>query len=645
MRILLVSLNARYVHTNLAVRYLREEVKRENKHNRCEVRVREFTINEQLDKIAGEIYEEKPDVLGFSCYIWNITETLALIRRLRPVMPQARIFAGGPEVSFDAKGLLSGYPELDAVIIGEGEKVVPRLLEVWARGGEPWEVDNIVWRQKREGVKGEIPEGKWDLIEDSHGFIVTNPYRPVYSDLNDLPNPYEEEEDFSGRLVYVETSRGCPYNCQFCISSTFRGVRFLNPEKFRLILRRLFHCGARTIKFVDRTFNANKRHAFSILDIFREEAERFTKEGKRGSPDNRLELRAHCEMAGELLDEEWLAYLKSYPAGMIQLEIGVQSTHRPTLEIIRRPQHFDLWKEKVWQLQHLYNIPVYLDLIAGLPGEGWEEFRKSFNDVYEVRPNHLQLGFLKVLKGSGIWEKSREYGITFAPDPPYTVLETKELSHAEILKLNRIEEIMEKYYNSGKFRYSLEYILPFFRSPFDFYSSLAEYWHKNGWFKQAWKHKALFEKLWDFLQFYLEGNRDLPAGEPGYFEEKGRIAAIWREALRFDYFCLERPGEVPSYLQLCPEEKGEEAVKVGRNNSRKGDHIRCDSRWQDLIPEFRQMDKRQWARATAVEYFSFDVAGSLGLNGPPADILALVPGEGCWYLFYYGKDRKFFKYH
>jgi len=614
VKVLLVALNARYVHTNLAVRYLREVLLAQGMTG-LEVGIREFSINERVNSIAGEIYEEKPDMLGFSCYIWNISQIGSLIRSLRPVMPEARFFAGGPEVSYDPEDILCRFPELDAVVSGEAENSLPALIKAWQAGQLPTEVGGLVWRGKVTGQGAD--------------FIVTNEKGWDFPDLNQLPNPYAQAEDFKGRLVYVETSRGCPFNCEFCISSTFRGIRYLEPEKFRIILRQLLVSGAQTVKFVDRTFNANKRHAFRILDIFREEAARFLDtlaEEQKNTAEDRT-VRAHCEMAGELLDEEWLAYLQDYPQGMIQVEIGVQSTHSPTLELIRRPQHFALWKEKVRFLQHNCQIPVHLDLIAGLPGEGWQEFRNSFNEVFDVRPDNLQLGFLKVLKGSAIWQKSKEYGLIYSPEPPYTVLQTRDLTHGELLALARIEEVLEKYYNSGRFRYSLAILFQYLPNPFDFFHHFAQYWQYKGMSQREWNMKALYANIYDFISDVNHGFLEKTLGEADLQELK----KVWREALRFDYYLLERPGAIPPFLLGKEPDQGADLIR---------EEVRSAQSWQGIIKEAEELDRRQWARATAVDYFAADIP-ALAKN-KPGDIHS---DNGAWFLFLYGgKGKQYFKY-
>lgn len=589
MRVLLVALNAKYVHTNLALRYLREEVRAVYPN----VVLREFSINEHLDQIAEEIYEARADVIGFSCYIWNLKEIVALIRQLHPVCPEVRFVLGGPEVSFEPEEFLLEHPEVDALVIGEGEKTFLELLTSWQDGRALSYVAGAAWNEK--------------------GQITVNPPRQVSPDLNDLPLPYNEKEDFTSQIVYLETTRGCPFNCQYCLSSTFKGVRFLDPERFRRMFRHLLKNGAHTIKFVDRTFNANKRHAFKILDIVREESACL--------PAVR-QIRVHCEMAGDLLDEEWLAYFRNYPRGLVQLEIGVQSTHQPTLEAVSRPQSFEHWKKYVPEIKAL-GIPLHLDLIAGLPEEGFTEFKISFNDVYSVQPDMLQLGFLKVLKGSGLRLQSKRYGLVFAPDPPYTILATPFLTHCEILQLQRIENLVDKYYNSGKFVHVLGEVLKFFLSPLDFYDQFAEFWRKRGWFHRQWPGKALFDRLWEFIEEFKDSQNSTSEVRSLKLVENGELL----DALRFDYYLWERPNSFPEWLETGPESKEKaEQWKTEQETIRRAGY------WERIIPEFKQMDRRQWNRNTAVAYFT-------------ADVLNREMKRPCWYLFYYHQGNvKVYRY-
>lgn len=570
MRILLVAINAKYVHTNLAIRYLRESIISEFP----QVELREFTINEPMERIEAEIYEARADVIGFSCYIWNLSETIAVIRQLRLVCPKARILVGGPEVSYDATHILKEHSELDAVIYGEGEITFLELLRAWRDEAGLEKINGLAWRDRAGDLEQEKQEGGKVLTD---GLIHMNPPARQLP-FDHVPNPYRADEDFKGRLAYVETIRGCPFNCQYCLSSTFQGVRFLDPECFRGILRQLLSCGARTIKFVDRTFNVNKEHSFRILDIVREEAANYP-------PD--AGIRAHCEIAGELLDEDWIQYLREYPKDLVQFEIGVQSTNPETLSIISRPQHFERWAEAVRKIKALGKAHLHLDLIAGLPEEDWASFRNSFNEVYDVQPDMLQLGFLKVLKGSGLREKSEKYGLSYSPAPPYMILQTRVLSHGKLLKLHRLEEILERYYNSGRFLTILPSALKLFPTPFDFYHSYAEYWHEQGWFKQNWSGKALFEKLWGFMEASV-----------GKKETDASSLDLFRELMRLDYYLWERPSVVPDYLLLSSETLPPDYLKRKLQ-------LQHDEAWATRIPEFESMDRRQWSRATAIEYFTY----------------------------------------
>ncbi|MDD2233663.1 MAG: B12-binding domain-containing radical SAM protein [Desulfitobacteriaceae bacterium] len=610
LRVLLVAINASYVQTNLAVRYLREAVRNEFP----DIMLKEFTINESLSAIVGEIFECKADIICFSCYIWNISEILKITRDLRLVLPKVRFVLGGPEVSFETQELIHNNSELDAVIQGEGEIAFLELLQSWKAGREPDNIPGIVWRCRNE--------------------IISNPKRSPLRDLNKLPDPYLTEEQLENRLVYVETSRGCPFNCQYCLSSVESGVRFLEPERFRHVFIRLLKYGARTIKFIDRTFNVRKEHAFCILNIVREEYV--------NAADPQL-IRIHCEMSGELLDEEWLAYLTNYPQGLLQLEIGVQSTNQFTLESISRCQNFEFWCEFIRKLRLTTEIPLHLDLIAGLPGENWEDFRSSFNDVYQVQPNMLQLGFLKVLKGSGLRHKAKQLGFVYQSGAPYSILQTKDLSYSEILRLKRIETILDKYYNSARFSRSLCRIIPLFPTAFDFYDSLAGFWDEQNWFGSLWKEKALFERLWLYIDYFSK-NKLLG-------EEK--IECL-RDALRFDYFYRERPGVVPDYLWPAAkmpfgslEEAGKALNEVKRRSFEEYKSLLVKKLTEDsediLVSLVESMSRQQWSRCTAVAYFSAPVRNEL------CDAIELeqeIDGSGynikydpVLYLFLYQKNK------
>ena len=614
MRVLLVALNTKYVQTNLALRYLREAVINEFPTTVLQ----EATINEPIARLTGELYETKADVIGFSCYLWNISEILRIIRDLRLVLPKVRIVLGGPEVSFESEKLMDSNPGVDAVVQGEGESAFLELLRSWKSGQDPDNVPGLVWRCRER--------------------VISNPRRYLLLDLDQLPDPYAREEKLDNRLVYVETTRGCPFNCQYCLSSAESGVRYAKPENFRRVFRRLLTYGARTIKFVDRTFNTCKEHAWQILDIVREEVE------KAAVPQ---EIRIHCEIAGELLDEDWLDYLKKYPQGLLQLEIGVQSTYQPALENIARIQHFEIWQEYIVELRRSTAIPLHLDLIAGLPGENWDNFRVSFNDVYETQPQKLQLGFLKVLKGSGLWQKASRYGLVYQPDPPYAVLQTADLSYPKLLQLKRIEIILDKYYNSGRFRNFLPRAISLFPSAFDFYDLVAHFWQQRNWLGLPWKEKALFERLWLFMESWRTNNS-------GQIREQ--VLENLRVNLRFDYYCWERPGLVPDFL-LSAAKGTAGSVAAGRKTEKATQQhsmgelkkLLCERFTYDLGPGtvslIESMDRQQWARATAIAYFSVS-----GLNACPGieefkraqereKSRSSSQNKQVGYLFFYNKNK------
>ncbi|MCL1792160.1 MAG: DUF4080 domain-containing protein [Peptococcaceae bacterium] len=593
MRLVLVALNARYSHTNLAIRCLRAAVWQKVSPAVCDVICREFTIHDDIGTVVGDIYALEPDIVGFSCYIWNIERLKAVWRRLRLVCPQVVFVCGGPEMS-DLVGDLSSEPaamgnrfleenpEVDRVVSGEGE-------QVWA------EFIGRCVRDKSSLFKGpRILNLEFGADAHRDGGHRGGQNGGRYRDNGFWVDPYTVEEDFSHRYVYLEASRGCPFHCAYCLSACDDGVRYMDVEKLAPVLGRLFQWGARMIKMVDRTFNAHpwgKR----VLDIFREEWEKF--EGKAGTVMGLPKARIHCEMAGDLLSNSWMEYLASYPPELIQVEIGVQTVHDRTLSAIHRRQDFSKWADKVVRLQHEMGISVHLDLIAGLPEEDKAAVLESLDRVIRLRPQRLQLGFLKMLKGSPLRDEAPVHGIVYSPDAPYEVLRTAALSYKDLLELHGVEDILDKYYNSGLLGYGLDAMARESgkgresgknTAYADLLSALAVFWQRRGWFGRQWQRRDLMNNLEGFL---WEGVPD----------DAARERCI--EALRFDYCVAGLPVEqMPDWLHGPAE--------VNRNCWEQQDK----EFWRQRLSSGQTMDRRQWARRISVSCFRYNVPVELSVG-------------------------------
>lgn len=439
MKILLTAINSKYIHSNLAVHSL----KAYTKDSKEEIKIREFTINQRVEEILKEIYKEKADVIAFSCYIWNLDIILQLSVELKKVCPSTKIWVGGPEVTYDAPLLLANQEQLDLVIVGEGEAVFRDLVE---------HCDNLA------AVAGIV-------YRDESGAVITNPAR-ILMDMNEIPFVYKDMDIFEHKIIYYETSRGCPFLCSYCLSSIEHGVRFRDFALVEKELAFFIEQKVTQVKFVDRTFNCNKQHTMKIWNYIKDH-------------DNGI-TNFHFEIAADLLDREELELLKTLRPGLVQLEIGVQSTYEPTIKEIDRVMNLSELYEIVREINSYGNIHQHLDLIVGLPYEGYDRFKVSFNDVHMLKPNQLQLGFLKVLKGSKIHRLKDEYGIGYQSHSPYEVLFTNWVDFSEVLRLKGIEEMVEVYYNSSQFQQSLHYVLRFFDTPFDFYEALADYYEEQG---------------------------------------------------------------------------------------------------------------------------------------------------------------------
>ena len=462
MKILLAACNAKYIHSNLAVYDLKAYSSDYDEH----VILREYTINQPKDEILKDIYSSGADVVCFSCYIWNISFVRELIRDLVKILPKTAFWAGGPEVSYDAEKFLTEMPEMTGVMVGEGEKTFHDLLEFYIDGKDSLEeISGIAYRT---GDK-----------------IIHNGWRELM-DLSAIPFVYEHLEKFENRIIYYESSRGCPFSCSYCLSSIDKKLRFRDLELVKKELQFFLDHRVPQVKFVDRTFNCKHEHAMTIWKYILEH-------------DNGV-TNFDFEISADLLREEEMELMSQMRPGLIQLEIGVQSTNPETIRAIHR--HMDLKKLEhcVNRVHSFRNIHQHLDLIAGLPYEDYDTFHQSFNDVYQMKPDQLQLGFLKVLKGSLMQKEAEVYGIVYKEKEPYEVLSTNWLTYGEVLKLKMVESMVEVYYNSGQFWHTLEYLVPFEKDAFTFYEKLGSFYEKKGYSEISHSRMRRYEILLEYLQ-------------------------------------------------------------------------------------------------------------------------------------------------
>lgn len=480
MKVLLAAVNAKYIHSNLAVYSLRAYALQ-----RCdgicprEIEIAEYTINQPPDEILMDIYGHQPDILCLSCYLWNIISVENLVREIPKILPGIRIWLGGPEVSYNAREMLDKYPEITGIIRGEGEETFADLMDIYHR--QPDKKENF------SAVKGIT---YWD----EEGKVVETPPQDVM-DLSRIPFVYEHIEDFRNRIIYYESSRGCPFSCSYCLSSIDKCLRFRDLRLVEKEVKFFIDHGVPQVKFVDRTFNCRHDHAMAVWT--------YIKKYDRGITN------FHFEVAADLLNDEEIELIRSMRPGLIQLEIGVQSANERTIREIQRTMKLDQVRDRVAQIKEMKNVHQHLDLIAGLPYEGYDSFARSFDIVYDMEPEQLQLGFLKVLKGALMHDKAEEYQLLYQDRPPYEVLSTKWLSYGELIRLKQIEEMVEVYYNSGQFRNTIKHLRKEFSSPFAMYEALAAYYRENGLFGRQYSRIARYEILHHFIevgkqQEYLE---------------------------------------------------------------------------------------------------------------------------------------------
>ena len=463
MKILLAACNAKYIHSNLAVYDLQAYASEYTDH----IILKEYTINQQKDDIMRDIYLEHPDVVCVSCYIWNISFVKELMADLAKILPDADFWAGGPEVSYDAEKFLSENPEFTGVMVGEGEETFQELSGYYVKKN-PEKLENITGICYRDGEK-----------------LIHNGWRQIM-DLSSIPFIYKDLSEFKNRIIYYESSRGCPFSCSYCLSSVDKKLRFRDIEMVKKELQFFIDHKVPQVKFVDRTFNCKHDHAMAIWKYINDH-------------DNGV-TNFHFEISADLLREEELQEMSTMRPGLIQLEIGVQSTNPDTIKAIHRTMDFEKLKGIVDRIHSFGNIHQHLDLIAGLPYEDYDSFRNSFNDVYALKPQQLQLGFLKVLKGSHMMEMCREYGIVYKNREPYEVLSTKWLDYDHVLKLKNVENMVEVYYNSGQFQKTLEYAESFFPDAFSIYEGLGSFYMEKGYGDVSHTRMRRYEILLEYLE-------------------------------------------------------------------------------------------------------------------------------------------------
>ena len=543
MKILLAAVNAKYIHANLAVcslqAYAGEHVKE------ADVEIAEYTINQQKDDILMDIYRRRADILCFSCYIWNLDYIEELVRDMAKLRPDMPIWLGGPEVSYDAPDVLARLPEVTGVMKGEGEETFAGLCRFY---------------QGSEGDLG-LRSLRGIAFRDRDGTVRDNPWRPAM-DLNDIPFVYYHMEAFRNKIIYYESSRGCPFSCSYCLSSVDKQLRFRDLEKVRRELQFFIDQEVPQVKFVDRTFNCRHEHAAAIW--------KYIAEHDRGITN------FHFEVAADLLNEEELEILGSMRPGLVQLEIGVQSTNPDTIQEIRRTMDFGRVRGAVERIREKGNIHQHLDLIAGLPFEDMESFARSFDDVYALGPDQLQLGFLKVLKGSYMEEKKQEYGLVYKSRPPYEVLYTRWLSYEDMMRLKGIEEMVEVYYNSRQFTHTLEALKAGYPSAFLMYDGLAGFYEEQGLGQVQHKRSARYEILLRYI------TAEFP-------EEEERF----RELLTYDYYLRENAKSRPEFA-------GE--YKVPKDTLRT--FYEKEEAQRRYLPAYRDYDRNQMRKMTHLEYFA-----------------------------------------
>lgn len=576
MKFLLTAINAKYIHSNPAIYSLRGYA---GETLRQYIELAEYTVNQPLQNILADIYYRKPDVIGFSCYIWNWSMVQELLAELPKLLPDTDIWLGGPEVTYGALDILNRHPWITGIMMGEGEATFKELLECY--------VENNVRKAKSS-------EGDFIRIAGlclPSGF--TDPRETI--DMDKLPFLYEDLAPFANKIIYYESARGCPYRCSYCLSSVDKQVRLRDIGTVKKQLQFFLDNKVAQVKFVDRTFNCNHKHATEIW--------RYIYENDNGVTN------FHFEISADILTEDEIRLLRKMRPGLVQLEIGVQSVNVRTIRAVERIMNLEKLERAVKEIHRGGNIHQHLDLIAGLPYEDYESFGKSFDRVYAMKPQQLQLGFLKVLPGAPMHERAREYGIVYTKMPPYEVLYTKWLSYEDVLRLKRIEEMVEIYYNSNQYMRTLPFLERVFDSPFAMYEAMAEFFEEKGGFSNSPARAYRYQQLLRFAE-----------------ECDGEYSGIYRELLLYDMYLRENLKSRPDFAGKINDADIKDRIRAFYQNEERERHY---------LQDYADYDWKQMSKMTHLEPFYYPVWSQKDLEGMRDYIRPKTPAA--FVLFDYGK--------
>jgi anaerobic magnesium-protoporphyrin IX monomethyl ester cyclase len=574
MNVICSTLNAKFIHTNLAIRYLKAYAEPD-----FNIQIKEYTIKDPVLNIVTDLYQQKPEVIGFSCYIWNIEETIKVMNLLKKVDPSLIIVLGGPEVTYDTREWMEKIPEVDFIVMGEGEQTFKQLLAEIQKNHNYNKVPGIAFR-------------------DNQQIVITPQINKL--DLKELPSPYRFPEDIDNlgkRVTYIETSRGCPFSCQFCLSSIEVGVRYFDREKIKDDIRYLMENGAKTIKFVDRTFNISRSYAMEMFRFLIDEH----------LPGTVFQF----EITADIMRPEVIEFLnQEAPKGLFRFEIGVQSTNDFTNELVMRKQNFSKLTRTVSMVKEGRKIDQHLDLIAGLPEEDYNSFRKTFNDVFELRPEELQLGFLKMLRGTGVRLRADEHNYIYMDHSPYEILSNNVLSFDDIVRIKQVEDVLEKYWNDHRMDATVEYLITkVFPSAFDYFQQFGSFWENQGWSRIGHQLEDLFRRLYAFLEHLNVSDFDVIVGLMKYDylkNHKYKPRKPWWEAS----FDKEKRTQIYKQISEHPSILGQSFVDLNLDEKELFKHTMLEELSFDLS-EFQTTGKISKQPSCLLAYFDPNNSGTL----------------------------------